>query len=173
MVETKEIWILLWIPKLFVFLRQCLNVFLTQPSFFENLSSLPWRVFFRLLCSDFATPKSDEHVPPVPPENILCSGRSSEASMSACRTSSCRTLGCHFLWIDMPSVVSSLIMTPGWLTHLWSADLRNSHRKMLESWNEAQRSGEVARASEPEGFSGWERTRKEWIISGKTVRRGN
>lgn len=155
MVETKEIWILLWIPKLSVFLRQPLSDSLTQPSFFENLSSLPWRVFFHLLCSDFATPKADEHVPPVPSENVLCSGRSSGASMLACRTSSWRTWGCHLLWIDMPSVVSSLIMTPGCLTHLWSTDLWNSHRKVMESWNEAQHSGEAARASEPEGFSGW------------------
>lgn len=36
-------------------------------------------------------------------------------------------------FIYMPSVVSSLIMTPGCLTHLWSTDVQNSQRKVLES----------------------------------------
>lgn len=176
-VETKEIWILLWIPKLSIFLRQPLNDSLTQPPFFEDFSSLLWRVFFHLLCFRLSTPKADEQVPPVPSENVLCSWRSSGASTYACTTSSWRTLGCHVLSIDMPSVVSSLIMTPGCVTQLWSSDLQNSHREVLESWNEAWHSRETARAGEPGGFSGWERTRKERIISGlgrqNSEKRGN
>lgn len=132
----------------------------------KNFLLFPEEYSFIYCAPDSPTPKADERVPPVPSENVICSERSSGASTSACRTSSWRTLGCHFLWIDMPSVVSSLIMTPGCLTHLWSTDLRNSHRKVLESWNEAQYSREAARASEPEWFPGWERTRKERIISG-------
>lgn len=115
---------------------------------------------------DSFTPKPDGNAPLVSSENIVCSRRSSGASMSVCRTSSWRTLACYILWIYMTSVFFSLVMTPGCLTHLWSTDLQNSHRKVLESWNEAQRRREADRASEPEGFSGWKRTRKGRIISG-------
>lgn len=99
--------------------------------------STPWRFLLSSRKSIFIynalwslTPKSDECLPPVPSEVLLCSVRFSGASMSACWTS-WRTLGCPLLWM----VFSILIMTWGWLTHLWSTDLWNSNRKILESNN--------------------------------------